>query len=144
MYAFIVKNDQDTWDIWETMGTIPIQDREERLQNYLQSEFPIIGMDLTAYQETATSGAFFDGTDFIGGAIHPFTRNENADWNFITQYGYICDNVLLLIMYGQPGTDRDEQLSAIFQSETSIINVPEGQTAKVGDIWDGEKVIHTV
>lgn len=145
MYAFIVKNDQGTWDVWDTMGTIPIQDREERLQSALASEFPITGMDLTPYKETATSGAVWDGEKFEGiGNIHPFTKLENPDWDTLTQYGYVCNDTILLIFYSQPNTTKDNKMKAIFNSETTIINVPEDQTIQTGDIWDGEKVVNKV
>ena len=143
MYAFIVKNSQDTWDVWDTMGTIPIQDREERLQTALASEFPIVGQVLTPYREQATSGAVWDGEKFNGiGNVHPSSKIENPDWDTITQYGFVCNGTILLIMYGQPNTEKDGQLQAIFESEASIIQVPEGQTAHIGSIWDGTNIIN--
>ena len=140
MYAFLVKNSQNTWDVWRTMPTIPILDREERLQSALASGMPITGMILTPYKENATSGATWNGENFVGiGNVHPFADTE--DWSVVSQYGYICNNVILVIMYGQPGTVQDEQFQAVFNSETTIINVPENQTANVGDIWDGSQII---
>lgn len=141
MYAFVVKNDEGTWDIFRTLDKIPIPDREERLANAIASKRPITGMDLTPYRETATSGALWDGEKFSGGAVHPMTKNANNNWEDMTQYGYICDNVLLIIFYSQPGTDQDDQFQAIFNSETTIVKLPDGQTAKFGDIWDGKKVV---
>jgi hypothetical protein len=143
MYAFIVKNSQDTWDVWETMGTIPIQDREERLQAALASEFPIVGQILTPYKEQATSGAVWDGEKFNGiGNVHPSSKIEDFDWDTLTQYGFVCNGTILLIMYSQPNVERDAQFQAIFESEASIIQVPEGQYANVGDIWDGTNMIN--
>lgn len=142
MYAFIVKNDEGTWDVWRTMPTIPIQDREERLQSALASGLPITGMVLTQYQGTATSGAVWDGENFNGvGNVHPFERAGGTDWSTVTQYGYICNNVLLLIMLGQAGTTQDEQFQAVFDGETTIISIPENQNVQVGDIWDGSQIV---
>jgi hypothetical protein len=125
------------------MGTIPIQDREERLQSALASEFPILGMILTPYREQATSGAVWDGEKFNGiGNAHPSSKIENPDWDTITQYGFVCNGTILLIMYGQPNTEKDGQFQAIFESEASIIKVPEGQTAVIGSIWDGTNIIN--
>ena len=141
MFALLAKNSEGTWDVWETLD-IPLADRKERLLDALDSGLPITGMDLTEYRETATSGAVFDGTDFSGGAIHPRLRSSKADdWEGLTQYGYICDNTIVLIAYGQSGTLRDEQLAAIFDGETTIVGIPEGTDVKVGDIWDGEEFI---
>jgi hypothetical protein len=41
------------------------------------------------------------------------------------------------------GSGRIDLLDAIFAGDTevSIVAIPEDQSAKVGDIWDGEKVI---
>jgi hypothetical protein len=125
------------------MGTIPIQDREERLQAALASEFPIVGKILTPYKEQATSGAVWDGEKFNGiGNVHPSSKLENFDWDTITQYGFVCNGTILLIMYSQPNTEKDAQNQAIFESEASVIQVPEGQTAKIGDIWDGTNIIN--
>jgi hypothetical protein len=33
-------------------------------------------------------------------------------------------------------------MAAIFESDNSMIKVPEGQMAKIGDIWDGENIIN--
>lgn len=144
MYALIVKNDEETWDIYNALDKIPIPDREERLANAIASGLPITPMVLTPYRETATSGAVWDGQEFTGGAVHPMTLNGNSNWDTMTQYGYICNNTLLLILFSQPGTERDNEYQAIFDSETTIVKIPEGQTAQVGDIWDGEKVINRV
>ena len=140
MFALLAKNDEGTWDIWEILD-IPIPERKQRIQDAIASGFPIVGMDLTAYKETATSGAVFDGVDFSGGAVHPKLRNSNQDWDNFTQYGYICDNTIVLVAYGQPGTIRNEQMSAIFDGETTIVEIPEGTDVKIGDIWDGENFI---
>ena len=140
MFALLAKNDEGTWDVWETLD-IPLADRKQRLQEALESGLPIVGMDLTAYKETATSGAVFDGVDFSGGSVHPRLRSNNTSWDDFTQYGYICDNTIVLIAYGTPGTIRDDQMSAIFDGETTVVGIPEGTDVKVGDIWDGQEFI---
>lgn len=139
MYAFVVKNDEGTWDIWNTLDKIPVPEREERLANAIESGLPITGMVLTPYKETARSGAVWNGKKFTGGA--PKVYMQDPDWSLITQYGYLCDNVLLILWYSQPGTEQDDKFQAIFDSETTIVKLPKGQTAKDGDIWDGKQVI---
>lgn len=141
MYAFVVKNDEGTWDIFRTLDKIPDPAREKRLADAVASGLPITGMIVTPYKETATSGAKWDGKKFTGGVVHSFSLNPNTDWDKVTQYAYICNDVLLIIFYSQPDTDQDDQFQAIFNSETTIVKLPDGQTAKFGDIWDGKKVV---
>lgn len=141
MYAFIVKNDENTWDIYNTLDAIPAPDREQRLADAVTSGLPITGMVLTPYGEKATSGSIWDGENFSGGAVHPMTINPNGNWDKVTQYGYLCDNVLLIIFYSQSGSDHDHKMQAIFNSETTIIKIPEDQEVKIGDIWDGTQII---
>jgi hypothetical protein len=45
-----------------------------------------------------------------------------------------------LTFYGEENTENNTMMSIIFseEEETTIIKVPEGQTANKGDIWDGE------
>jgi hypothetical protein len=50
--------------------------------------------------------------------------------------------MIILTIIGQPNTEKNEQLISIFESETTLIKVPEGQTANVGDIWNGTNIIN--
>jgi hypothetical protein len=137
MYAFVVKNNQNTWDVWLTMDTIPIPHKEERLQSALASGIPIIGKNVTEHKGSVKNGAIWNGTEFIGGDY-----KEWIEGSLVKQYVYMCGNTIILILYGQPSTELNEKMEAIFESETTIIQVPEGQTAKMGDIWDGENIIN--
>ena len=69
MYAFIVKNDQGTWDIWRTLEDIPIPQRKEIVETALSSGMPIVGQDLTQFGLSAKVGATWDGTEWTGGLI---------------------------------------------------------------------------
>lgn len=138
MYAFIVKNDEGTWDIWNHIHKIPDPVREERLANAVASGLPIVGQVLTPYQETVSSGAVWDGKKFTGGTPRSMPV---GGWETITSYGYVCDNTILIIFYSQPGTNQDDKYQAIFDGETTIVKLPDGQTAEVGDIWDGNEVV---
>lgn len=142
MFALVAKNAEETWDVWDIVN-IPdrFADRKERIQDAIASGLPIVGMDLTAYREKATSGAIYDGVDFSGGITYSKLETNNKNYDEVTQYGYLCDSTIILIAYSQPGTIRDEQLSAIFDGETTIVEIPEGTDVKVGDIWDGQEFI---
>jgi hypothetical protein len=50
--------------------------------------------------------------------------------------------MIILTLLTQLNTDMDIQMAAIFESETTVIKIPEGQTASVGDTWDGQNVIN--
>lgn len=139
MYALVVKNSQNTWDVWKTLPTIPFIEREERLQAAIKSEFPIIGRDVTEHKASVKSGSVWDGKNFSGGEIKKVITEDSA----INVYAYLCNNVVVLLQFGEPNTDLDQQLQAIFESETTVINIPEGQTAKPGDVWDGKNIIKT-
>jgi hypothetical protein len=137
MYALIVRNNQDLWDVWETVPTIPFPEREERLQAAIKSNYPIIGKNLTEYKTSAKSGAVWDGEKFSGGEM----KIEILENEEMSVYGYICNDVIVLLRLKEPGTEFDDLCKAIFESETTVINIPEGQTAKAGDLWDGTNII---
>jgi hypothetical protein len=143
MYACVVKNEEGTWDIFDFAGYVSNPEKQQRLVDAVESGLPITGMKLTPYQWSATPGAIWDGTGFSGGpsTIIP----DTIDWNTIETYGFLCDNVIVYGMLAQKdtGSGRIDLLDAIFAGDTdvSIIAIPEGQAAKIGDVWDGEQVI---
>jgi hypothetical protein len=141
MYACVVKNDQDTWDIYGFATYPSNSEKQARLEAAVDSGLPITGMLLTPYQWSATPGAVWDGENFSGGpdSVIPST----VDWNYIQTYGFICDNVLIYASLVTVGTQREQQLNAIFAGdvETTIIKVPENQVVKLWDIWDGTNII---
>jgi len=136
MYACIVKNSQDTWDVFSIFTDIP-DAKKERIDLALESGLPIVGQNLTEFGMSVRSGAIWDGTKFNGGDSTSMTEGSIRG-----QYSYVCDDVILLTLIGQPNTEKNEQLLSIFESETTLIKVPEGQTANVGDIWNGTNIIN--
>lgn len=137
MYALIVKNSKDTWDVWGTLPNIPFPEKEKRLQLAINSEFPIVGKNVTEYKSSVKGGSVWDGDKFSGGELKKVITEDTL----INVYAYMCNNVVVLLQFGEPGTDLDKQLQAIFESDTTVINIPEGQTALPGDIWDGHNII---
>jgi len=136
MYAFIVKNNAGSWDVWSTLLDIPIAERKERVEAALASGLPVTGENVTEHKTSIKSGAIWDGTQWTGG--ESFSISEETVLNL---FAYICNNTIILIHLSSPNTVSDAQMTAIFESENSMIKVPEGQTAKIGDIWDGENII---
>lgn len=141
MYACVVKNSQDTWDIYGFAAYPSNAEKQARLEAAVDSGLPITGMVLTPYKWSATPGAVWDGESFTGGSAS--TIPETIEWDSISVYGYICDNVIIYGSLTSNSTTVAQQMNAIFagDSEISIIKVPEGQTAKIGDVWDGENII---
>jgi hypothetical protein len=137
MYAFIVKNNANTWDVWSTLLNIPFVDRKERVESALASGFPITGQNLTEHKESVKNGAIWDGAQWSGGDSMSVSQ-EMA----LNLFAYICNDTIILIHISSPNSASDIQMAAIFESENSMIKVPEGQTAKIGDIWDGENIIN--
>lgn len=142
MYACVVKNSQDTWDIFNFLAYSSNQEKQDMLFNAVESGLPITGMIMTPHKWAATPGATFDGTEFTGGTVS--VVSEEHDWETINTYGYICDNVCIGGFITTSGSDQDFQFQAAFADETTIVKIPEGQQANVGDIWDGEKVVKAV
>lgn len=142
MYACIVKNGQDTWDVWKVFS-YPVQfiDRQERLDTALASGFPIVGKNLTQYGSSVKTGAVWNGTEFTGGNSATITEESNT-----SLYSYVCNNVILFTVFGVANTEVNDMMSVIFSEgeETTIIKVPEDQSVNKGDVWDGEKVINRV
>lgn len=143
MYACVVKNEEGTWDIFDFTRYGADQERQQRLVNAVESGLPITGMKLTPYKWSATPGAVWDGEGFSGGPESLISKT--VDWNTIETFGFICDNILIYGTIGQKdlASGRIEIFNAIFAGDTevTIVEIPEGQAAKIGDIWDGEKVI---
>jgi hypothetical protein len=141
MYACVVKNSQDTWDIYGFAAYPNNAEKQARLKAAVESGIPITGMILTPYGSSATPGAVWDGESFTGGSAS--TIPDTIDWNTISVYGYLCNDVIIYGSLTSNSTVVAQQMNAIFagDSEISIIKVPESQTAKIGDIWDGENII---
>ena len=140
MNACIVKISQGTGDVWNSFSyPDKFADRQERVDAALASGLPIIGKNLTQYGSSVKTGATWNGTDFVGGDSATITQDSNT-----SLYSYVCNDVILLTWFGQANTQSNDMMSVIFseEEETTIIKVPEGQTASVGDLWDGENIIN--
>jgi hypothetical protein len=141
MYACVVKNSQNTWDIYGFAAYPSNPEKQARLEAAVDSGLPITGMILTPYKWSATPGAVWDGESFSVGSSS--TIPETIDWDLISVYGYLCNNIIIYGSLTSKSNIVAQQMDAIFagDSEISIIKVPENQTAKIGDIWDGENII---
>lgn len=145
MYACVVKNDEGTWDIFHfaTYGTEQshphLVSRQQRLSNAVESGLPITGMVLTPYEHLAMPGAIWDGETFAGGENS--SVRADADWSTIGYYGYLCNNEVVYGVLTTKNHPKQLQAEAIWSGETTIVEIPDDQNPKIGDIWDGIKVI---
>jgi hypothetical protein len=144
MYACLIKNSDGTWDVHNMIPGYPQKpEKHEIFLAGINSGLPITGMKTTEYQPYATVGATWDGTSFSGGtkAIQP----DEFDWSTVETYAYICNNKIIQagIILKDVGSQSIIKNDIIFdeENELNIIEIPEGTTVKVGDIWDGENFI---
>lgn len=136
MYACIVKNSSNTWDIFTVFPSIP-DAKKQRIDSALESGLPIVSRNLTEFGTSVRSGAIWDGIQFNGGDSTSLIEGSSRG-----QYSYLCNDMIILTLLTQLNTDMDIQMAAIFESETTVVKIPEGQTASVGDTWDGQNVIN--
>jgi hypothetical protein len=136
MYACIVKNSSNTWDIFTVFPSIP-DAKKQRIDSALESGLTIVSRNLTEFGSSVRSGAIWDGTQFNGGDSTSLIEGSSRG-----QYSYLCNDMIILTLLTQLNTDMDIQIAAIFESETTVIKIPEGQTASVGDTWDGQNVVN--
>jgi hypothetical protein len=140
MYACVVKNSQGTWDIFRALTYSISEAKRNIIANAVASGLPITGRDLTEYRGAACSGAVWNGETFVGG--EEVTIPDDFAWDITELYGYVCnDTIVQTFVCQQPG--HKAQYAAIFDSETTIVDIPDDQPFKIGDIWDGTNIINS-
>ena len=138
MYACVVKNEYGTWDIYRVLNYPIPQEKEQILIDAVASGLPIVPMNLTEYRDAAATGATWTGTEWVGG--HKVKFPDEYEWDATEIYSYVCNNqIIMSVICMQP--NHKEQYAAIFSEETTIVDIPDDQPFKVGDIWDGENII---
>ena len=140
MYASVVKNSQGTWDIYRVTDHYSIPEAKRNiLINAVESGLPITGMNLTQYKDAACTGATWNGETFVGG--EKITFSDDFAWDITELYGYVCNDIIIqTAICMQPG--HKAQYAAIFDSETTIVDIPDDQPFKIGDVWDGTNIIN--
>ena len=125
MYSAIVKNDDQTWDIFFDFDYYSM-DRLTALKEMWQSKLPIVSMEVTAHKNTALIGALWNGSSFSGG--HEIDNIEYVAlpdteeyWESHKVYGFLCDNVLFACIVTTNGTDFAELVAAAFEGEVKFI-----------------------
>jgi hypothetical protein len=137
MYSAIVKNDDQTWDIFFDFNYYSMV-RLSSLKEAWDSELPIVPMEITAYKNTALIGASWNGSSFSGGHelddIHYKALPDTVEfWESHKVYGFLCDNVLIAMIVTTNDTDFAELVAAAFEGEVKFIKhegLPFGKSIK--------------
>lgn len=134
--AALVENEPGTYDVFDTFRVSSVNPaRVQRFLDAFSSGSPITGMKTTAFQDRATPGAIWNGTDFVDytAGVHSLTK----DWDGMDTYSFICNNKIVCQMLLAKNSTLHDAAEAAFQGNVTLIEVPENQTAKIGSIWDG-------
>jgi|694.fasta_scaffold128795_1 hypothetical protein len=142
MYAVLVKNDNDSYDV------IALLNHEDPqvivgIDEALASGKPVVGMDASEHKLTATYGSSWNGTSFSGGKPSRASEATQEQLDSFNLYAFLCDNVLVA-RYGVGLTSPKVQMfEAALASEVTLVKVPEDQAVTVGEThnWDGSRFI---
>ena len=119
MYAIIVKDTADTYDVIAALRTT------EEVRTSLDSEWdkglPVIGMDINSHKATATKGSTWNGTSFDGTANSGFFALSQEEKDATRQYGFLCDNKIIYRMSTETGTEKASLYDAAFSGEVFLV-----------------------
>ena len=119
MYAIIVKDTADTYDVIAALRTT------EEVRTSLDSEWdkglPVIGMDINSHKATATKGSTWNGTSFDGTANSGFFALSQEEKDATRQYGFLCDNKIIYRISKETGTEKASLYDAAFSGEVFLV-----------------------
>jgi hypothetical protein len=119
MYAIIVKDTDDTYDVIAALRTT------EEVRNSLDPEWekglPIVGMNISDHKQTATPGANWNGTSFDGVVKEAFSTLSNQEHDANRWYAFLCDNKIIHRMTAETGSEKAEALDAAFSGEVFLV-----------------------
>ena len=119
MYAIIVKDTADTYDVIAALRTT------KEVRTSLDSEWdkglPVIGMDINSHKATATKGSTWNGTSFDGTANSGFFALSQEEKDATRQYGFLCDNKIIYRMSTETGTEKASLYDAAFSGEVFLV-----------------------
>lgn len=141
MYAVLVQNSDNTWDVLNVLRTNELSSTTI-VDEAFTTGLPITGLEATSHKSSAVKGATWDGTSFSGGNITAnMPSDEDELWNNIKRYVFLCDNKVVLTMTISSSLSTAEMFDAAFSSGgVRLAKVPEGQLVRPGTTvnWDGE------
>jgi hypothetical protein len=125
MYSAIVKNSDNSWDVFFNFD-FSSKERVEILNEAWESKLPIVAMELTPYKNTAKIGSTWNGTSFSGGyesdgIIFKDLPSTEEYWDSHKTYGFLCDNKVLAIIIVQNTQSNAEIIAEAMASEVQLI-----------------------
>jgi hypothetical protein len=119
MYAIIVKDTADTYDVIAALRTT------EEVRASLDSEWdkglPVVGMNITDHKATATKGSTWNGTSFDGTANEGFSALTTVEKDSYKQYAFLCENKIIHRVSMETGSDKAEVYDAAFSGEVFLV-----------------------
>jgi len=119
MYAILVKDSGNTYDVLGALGTN--QETRDALDVYWDKNLPIIGIDATNHKATATRGSTWNGTSFDGTAADAFFELTQEEKDAYHQYVFVCDNVVIHRLAVESGTEKANMYDAAFATSPILV-----------------------
>lgn len=145
MYAVLVKNSNDSWDVIGLLDYDSAPEKKSVIDNALSSGMPIVGMETTQYKNDARTNSVWNGTSFSGGnPLSPDAENSDVFWNSIKKYSLLVDNKIIASVTMPVDSPRAELYAAAFSSEVSMVKIPEHQNVFLGETygWNGTEFVN--
>jgi hypothetical protein len=119
MYAIIVKDNNDTYDVIGALRTT--EETRIGLDSEWDKNLPIVGMNISDHKETATKGATWNGTSFDGSVSEGYFALSEEEKNAFRQYAFLCDNKIIHRISVEAGSDKAALYDAAFTGEVLLV-----------------------
>jgi hypothetical protein len=142
MYAILVKNDDESYDV-VSIYNHKDTDIINGIEAALALGHPVIAMEASEHKLTATHGSTWNGTSFSGGKPSRASEATQEQLDSFNLYVFLSNNVLIA-RHGLPvGSNKTELFNAAFNGEVVFAKVPEDQSVSEGETvgWDGSRFI---
>ena len=119
MYAIIVKDSDDTYDVIAALRTT--EEIRTSLDAEWEKDLNIVGMDISNHKATATKGSTWNGTSFDGTANEGFLALTQAEKDSYKQYAFLCDNKIIHRVSMDADSDKAALYDAAFSGEVFLV-----------------------
>ena len=119
MYAIIVKDTDDTYDVISALRTT--EEVRTSLDAEWEKDLNIVGMDINNHKATATKGSTWNGTSFDGTANEGFLALSQAEKDSYKQYAFLCDNKIIHRVSMDADSDKAALYDAAFSGEVFLV-----------------------
>jgi len=119
MYAIIVKDTEDTYDVISALRTT--EEVRASLDSEWDKNLPVVGMNITDHKATATKGSTWNGTSFDGTANEGFFALTQEEKDSYKQYAFLCGNKIIHRMSMDSDNEKAELYDAAFAGEVFLV-----------------------